>query len=93
MTLVGAILGCVLGFAIAWALTRPRPPARPARVDECVCGLEVWGDALHLVVSAGEDDEHLGITGGRDGGGTFMAAAFCAEHCPGGCLRGCPDLA
>lgn len=88
MTPVAAVLGCVLGFAIAWVLTRPRKPPRPVHTDECVCGLEVSGDDLHLVVSQGRSSE-----ANAGDGGTFMAAAFCATHCPGGCLKGCPDVA
>jgi hypothetical protein len=54
-------------------------------VDEC----EVCGEpAVHRIVSGSQDDAALGITEG----GTLMAADFCAEHCPGGCLRGCEGV-
>lgn len=54
-------------------------------VDECECGAELRLRDRHLLVAA-----HDAPDGGP--GGTFMAAAFCAEHCPGRCQRGCPPV-
>lgn len=64
---------------------RESAPERPSLAGECICGRQLHGDDLHLVVALSSDDEALGIEGGR----TAVSADFCAEHCPGGCLRGC----
>jgi hypothetical protein len=58
-------------------------------VGECICGLQVAGDDWHIVVAFSDDDDSLGMAGD---GGTAMSADFCAQHCPGGCRRGCPIL-
>lgn len=64
-----------------WWLNRKAKPAQ--HLEECeVCG----GPADHRIVSGSEDDDVLGIIDG----GTMMAADFCAEHCVGGCRKGCP---
>lgn len=70
-----------------WWLARKvdRSAVVVSRVGECVCGAEVSGDQLHTVIAAPEDDDDLGV----GAGGTFMAADFCPEHCPGGCRQGC----
>jgi hypothetical protein len=68
---------------LAWWRRRRQPPT--VRFEECECGALVAGDDLHLVVAVQDDDllaaEGMSIVGG----GTAMSAAFCAEHCPGGC--------
>lgn len=65
----------------------PPPSWEPYQSGECICGLLVGGDDLHRLVAA-QDDGALGISEG----GSFMSADFCADHCPGGCLQGCPTL-
>lgn len=58
-------------------------------VEECeTCGAELRGDDVHAIV-AHFDDAALGLDGS---GGTMGRADFCAEHCPGGCARGCATL-
>lgn len=58
------------------------------RAEECErCGALVSGDALHTIVSISDDDRELGIDGS-----TAVSADFCAEHCPGGCRRGCAKI-
>lgn len=70
---------------LARAERRAAQPAEPPRLSgECICGAVVTGDDLHLIVAISDDDTALGIEGS-----TAMSADFCAEHCPGGCLRGC----
>lgn len=64
---------------------RRKPPMRPSLVGECICGKQVAGPNLHMVIAHSDDDADLGITDG----GTAMSADFCAEHCPGGCVLGC----
>lgn len=81
-----------------WWLTRDvrrmlRRQAREPYVPqgECCapsCGLYVEGDDLHRIVALSDDDAALGIEGQ-----TGMAADFCDEHCPGGCLHGCVESA
>lgn len=74
-----------------WWLARAERKAAtraPVRTVECVCGEEVPYPDAHVVVSLPDDDAELGISGH-----TGMAADFCAEHCPGGCRRGCPSVA
>ena len=67
-----------------WWLTR-KQPAPPVHVDECeVLGCDTPAD--HRLVADFDDDEALGV----EAGGTLMAADYCAEHCPGGCRKGCP---
>lgn len=68
-----------------WWLNRKARHVPAGRVGECVCGTKVSGTDLHLVVAVPEDDERLGV----GAGGTFMAADFCADCCPGGCRQGC----
>lgn len=75
----------------AWWLARAErsrgaEPSVAVMSGECICGLEVAGDDLHLVVALSTDDAAIGVDGG---GRTAMSADFCAEHCPGGCLLGC----
>lgn len=64
---------------------RHAPPKPAVLAGECICGKELHGDDLHLVVALSRDDAALGIEGGR----TAMSADFCAEHCPGGCSQSC----
>jgi hypothetical protein len=63
---------------------RQRAPEAPRLAGECICGRELHGEDLHLVVAVSDDDSALGIDGH-----TAMSADFCAEHCPGGCTLGC----
>lgn len=66
---------------------RKAPPPRHKHVGECICGRQVAGDDLHMIVSVSEDDKRLGIEGS-----TAVSADFCADHCPGGCELRCPTL-
>lgn len=68
-----------------WWRARRRPI--DAFPDECQCGKVLTRAERHRVIDTG-DDERLEITAG----GTFMSADFCAEHCPGGCDRGCARI-
>lgn len=62
-----------------------RPPFKMTLPGECICGKEVAGPNLHMVIALSDDDASLGIKDGQ----TAMSADFCAEHCPGGCTQGC----
>jgi hypothetical protein len=75
-----------------WWLNRtarrePPPSQYRPRVGECICGRQLAGEDLHVVVAAADDDQALGIEGQ-----TAMSADFCSSHCPGGCLRGCAKI-
>lgn len=87
----GVLAGLIVGALLVWWLTRTIEVDEtdvPGRTEQCECGRLISGPDLHLVVAGGDDDADLGIdTSG--GGGTFMSAAFCPEHCPGGCRHGC----
>lgn len=59
-------------------LSRFRPPVAappPERTELCQCGTEVPVSRAHIVAKVYDDSE----------GGTIVAAAYCPEHCPGGC--------
>lgn len=81
--LIGSVVG-VGAYLVAEAIRRRRtqPEAESAgRRGWCqICGREVRGRALHEV-RRGQDDTEI------SDGGTWMAAEFCPEHCPGGCLQ------
>lgn len=52
--------------------------------EECSapgCGIEMPLDDAHLLVATFDEPE-FGM-----GAGTAMSAAYCADHCPGGCNR------
>ena len=78
-----------------WWLNRKEQRAEPGAhtgeaysyKGECICGAEVSGDDLHVVVALADDDAKLGIEGS-----TAMSADFCGEHCPGGCRLGCATI-
>lgn len=79
----GCLVEAVLSRLARWWLARKATPALTVRLEEC----EVCGEpADHRIVSGYDDDTALGM---GESGGTMMAADFCAEHCPGGCRRGC----
>lgn len=55
-----------------------------SRTEECeVCGAEISIVVAHLVTTSFDDDGLLG--GATPFGGTVMSAAYCSNHCPGGC--------
>lgn len=61
-------------------------PSQQGRTEECeVCGAEISIVVAHLVGAGFTDDAALGNTFG----GTAMSAAYCVNHCPGGCTKGC----
>ncbi len=95
---VAAVVAVVVAVAAVAALRavvgRNRPhraaPGRtgPQRVPHgwCeICGDELWGDDLHEVVDGSVDGDGVLSAGELAGGGTAMAAEYCAAHCPGGC--------
>lgn len=82
--MVTIVLGVVLLVVLAGCVivfmrrARPRPVLSAERCEVCA------DVADHRVVSILDDDPVQG--------GTAMAADFCAEHCPGGCLAGCATI-
>lgn len=57
-----------------------------SRTEQCeICGAEISIVVTHLVTTTFTDDDT--IIGGT--GGTAMSAAYCTNHCPGGCTKGC----
>ena len=76
-------LACGCGAYAALVIFERRRKPKP-RMQECeVCGKP----ADHRLIAHATDDARL--AGGAVMGGTIMAADYCAEHCPGGCLQGC----
>lgn len=73
--------------AVFWWASGPLRRRTAELVDECECGQPLTASERHLLVASFTDDAKLGGPGTI--GGTFMAAAFCADHCPSGCDRGC----
>lgn len=68
---------------------RKRHPPLGGRTEECeVCGAEISIVVAHLVTATFADDEKIGMADG----GTAMSAAYCSNHCPGGCRLGCEAL-
>lgn len=80
-----SLVGMCTVVRFAWrrrALAAPEP----VPMVECERGCEVPRDTAHVVFALADDDAALGI---EAGGQTAMSQDYCAEHCPGGCLRGC----
>lgn len=76
---------CAVAIDSLWPTSSrsvPQPDA-PDRHGWCeTCGVELSGADLHEVVAT-FDDSDLDVDTG--GGGTGIAAEYCAVHCPGGC--------
>jgi hypothetical protein len=81
--LIGAALVIACGRLVRWWQHRPKPT-----VDEwcCRCGIPVAGKREHTVIDRPTDAVEAEMAGW---GGTYVAASFCASHCPGGCSRHC----
>lgn len=62
-----------------WRRLAPRRPDRDPleRRELCECGRWLPISEAHLIVDVEDDAE--------SGGGWAQLAAFCPEHCPGGC--------
>lgn len=93
--MVGAVAFALLIGGV-WLLDRHRPAPvetdvverhpSSSRTEECErCGAEISIVVAHLVVEIATDDDALG----NRWGGTVMSAAYCSNHCPGGCLKEC----
>lgn len=78
--LIGLAIASVAYLAAGWWRRRPR---RSRIGEECgLCGKELTGRRIHLLVSHPKDAAEVELAGV---GGTFVSMAFCSRHCPGGC--------
>lgn len=90
---VGLFVGLValillLSASAALGRRRTQHPTPAGRTEQCeVCGAEISIVVAHLVTDAFDDDHILAAKPAF--GGTGMSAAYCSNHCPGGCRQGC----